>query len=93
LVKINFHGGKNQFFSPCDTRTLPCWLRLHRWKFIFTVVEIDFLPWWEILISSNKFMTSSEITHMQPCSDFYHADFFLMEMEIHSINQMEIQKV
>jgi len=27
VVKINFLGGKNQFFFPCDTRTLPCWLR------------------------------------------------------------------
>ena len=55
VVKINFHRRKNQFLSPCDTRTLPSWLRLHRWKLFFTVVDIDFyhgrnwfLPWWEI---------------------------------------------
>ena len=28
-----------------------------------------------------------------PCPDFYNVEFFLMEMEIHSINQMEVQKV
>ena len=50
LVKMNFYRGKSQFprwlkinlFPPCDTRTLPCRLRVHRWKLIFTTVEIDF---------------------------------------------------
>ena len=29
---------------------------------------------------------------MPPCPDFYRVEFFLMEMEIHSINQMGVTK-
>ena len=28
VIKINFHGGKNQIF-PCDTRKFPCQLHVH----------------------------------------------------------------
>jgi len=44
VVKINIPSGTNQlFFFPCDNCTLPCQLRMHRRKLIFTaVVEIYF---------------------------------------------------
>jgi len=64
VLKFNFQGGKNQFyFSPWDTRTLPRRLRVHRWKLIFTAVEIDFYH------SKKLIFVTVEI-------DFYHGGKF-----------------
>ena len=92
VVKINIQPGTNQFFFfLCDNRTLSYQLRVHRRKLIFTRYSNFFTT---VGNSFNKFTTSSEFTQVPPCPDFYHVDFFIyflfMEMEIHSINQMEI---
>ena len=58
------------------------------------MVEIDYYQGGKLYkFFSNKFMKSSEFNQVPPCPDFYHVDFLFMKMDIHSINQMEIQRV
>jgi len=99
-IKWECYCGKNQYpiwyksiiFFPCDNGTLPCQLRVHRRKLVFTaVVEIDFYRGTAIFTTvgndSFRVYPSATLPWFLPCRIFH---FLFMEMEIHSINQMEI---